>query len=586
MGSSGKQGVLLGFWLVAIGATAAIIWHEDQFLAVSGVPIARIARAIKDVNYRGENDIRWKRINAERQGVFDGDRLATGKQSEAMIDFGDGRAAHVGPETNLTLSSIKQASGLTYILALSRGSVSIQKAKVTNPNTKTRFPIIIRSDGRDYLIEPGDERGIQRDESGVKEFIGKRGPKNSSPIAREALAQTKIDVPAAVVASLIGQSPIEPDSEPVQSMPVLEAAPPKSGKAISNPKALAAMPASVMMTSTRPIVSPSPVQSAPVKSDTASQSPAVASGVEFDISGIGREYYSFQSLSGLKGDLGTLRWKEPPAVRAILNGVQSEPAVEFSAASSRKELVLPATGNLRLKLEDFGDLKATTERDGVPCALLSIKGGVKITRGADKPNWIFKGEAREIFVCSYRDSFENLPIAVSIGSLEGSPELTRPRLFNKPSGGNLKFQMILTTPSQLAALMPIIAKNENLRIASTSGMANQGIFIARSGKVVMQLSGSGFNARNVDQLREKIGGDLVFKGSRSALLEATNLTSDELMDLVGRSDAQGRRIYLQKSGNLIPVSRKFLEERREVASFVKSVATQLFTEKVDVIAYK
>lgn len=586
MGSSGKQGILLGVWLVAIAATAVIIWHEDQFLAVGGVPIARITQTIKDVNYRSESDIRWKRINAERPGIFDGDRLATGKQSEAMIDFGDGRAAHVGPETNLTLSSIKQASGLTYILALSRGSVAIQKTKVTNPNTKIRFPIIIRSDGRDYLIEPGDERGIQRDESGVKEFIGKRGPKKSSMIAREAVAQTKIDVPVAVVASLIGQSPVELESDPVQPTAGLEATRIKGGSVASKPNAVPAKAAATISGSTKPVLAPSPVQLAPVKSDATSQSPAVASGVEFDISGISREYYSFQSLSGLKGDLGTLRWKEPSAARAILNGAQWEPAVEFSSASSRKELVLPASGNLKLKLEDFGDLKATTDRDGVPCASLSIKGGVKVTRGADKPSWTFKGEAREILVCSYRDSFENLPIVVSIGSLDGSPGLTRPRLFNKPPAGSLKFQMIITTPSQLAVLMPIIAKNENLRIASTSGMANQGIFIARSGKVVMQLSGSGFNARNVDQLREKIGGDLVFKGSRSALLEATNLTSEQLMELVGRSDAQGRRIYLQKSGNLIPVSRKFLEERREVASFVKSVATQLFTEKVDVIAYK
>jgi hypothetical protein len=102
----------------------------------------------------------------------------------------------------------------------------------------------------------------------------------------------------------------------------------------------------------------------------------------------------------------------------------------------------------------------------------------------------------------------------------------------------------------------------------------------------MQLSGPGFNARNADQIREKIGGDIVFKGSRDAILDAAGITPEQLKEMVNRGDAQGRKIYLHKAGNLLPVSRAFLEERKEVASFVRSVASQLFSEKVEVIAYK
>jgi hypothetical protein len=45
-------------------------------------------------------------------------------------------------------------------------------------------------------------------------------------------------------------------------------------------------------------------------------------------------------------------------------------------------------------------------------------------------------------------------------------------------------------------------------------------------------------------------------------------------------------VYVHRSGTLLPISRDFLEERREVAAFVKAVASQLFVEKVEIIAFK
>jgi hypothetical protein len=588
--------MLIGFWTVAIVATSVLIWHEDRFLAISGVPVAQIARTQKDVNYRGENDIRWKRLSGSKQDIYDGDKLATGAQSSTVIDFGDGRAANVGPDTTLGLSSIKQTSGMTYIIALSKGSVAIQKVSVTNPGIKTQFPIIIRSDGRDYLIEPGDERGVYRDDSGVKEFVGRRQPKPSKIVRPEPPAPAKIDVPAAVVASLINESPVslveqnnvvvapaETTLEEVVPMESVQKVVPKIVPKLGSKKVVKPIVAPVIVAPQ--IASPSP-PSPPVRTEPLIVPNNAGGDTELDFSALSREYYSFQSLMSLRGDLGILRWKESSSARGLINGAQLEPAIELKSGENRKEMLLPRTGTLRLKIEDFGDLKASTDRDGVPCAVLSIRGGSKVSQGFAKPNWVFKGEPREIQICSYRDALENLPLVVSVASLEGGHASQRPKLFPKPSSGNLKFQMTVTTGSQLSALFPIILKNESFRIASTQGMASRGIFIARSGKVIMQLSGPGFNARNADQLREKIGGDIVFKGSRDALLDAAGLTHDQLKEMVSRGDAQGRRIYMHKSGNLLPVSRSFLEERKEVARFVKSVASQLFAEKVEVIAYK
>jgi hypothetical protein len=590
LGFSGKQGILIGFWAVAIVATSALIWHEDRFLAVSGVPVAQIARTQRDVNYRGENDIRWKRIGGSTQKIYDGDKLATGAQSSAVIDFGDGRAANVGPDTTLALSSIRQTSGLTYIIALSKGSIAIQKISVSNPVIKTQFPIIIRSDGRDYLIEPGDERGVYRDDSGVKEFVGRRQPKLSKMARPEPPAAAKIDVPVAVVASLINESPVSlvdqtnvvmaPVEASIKEVVPVESVQQKDVRKLGPKKLVKPIVAPVI--AAPQITSPLP----PVRAEPLPLANNAGGDTDLDFSSLSREYYSFQTLMSLKGELGILRWKESSSARGLIKGAQLEPAIELKSGENSKEMVLPRTGILKLKIEDFGELKANTDRDGVPCAVLSIRVGSKATQGVAKPNWVFKGEPREIQICSYREALGNLPIVVSVASLEGGQASQRPKLFPKPSSGNQKFQMIVTTGSQLSALFPIIFKNESFRIASTQGMASRGIFIARSGKVVMQLSGPGFNARNADQLREKIGGDIVFKGPRDALLDAAGLTHDQLKDMVSRGDAQGRRIYMHKSGNLLPISRSFLEERKEVASFVKSVASQLFSEKVEVIAYK
>jgi hypothetical protein len=102
----------------------------------------------------------------------------------------------------------------------------------------------------------------------------------------------------------------------------------------------------------------------------------------------------------------------------------------------------------------------------------------------------------------------------------------------------------------------------------------------------MQVAGAGFTSASAEKIREKISGDIVFKGSRDALYDGSKLSADELRGMISRSDAQGRKIYFHKSGNLVAVSRGFLEERQEVASFIKSISSQMFTEKVKIVSYK
>lgn len=592
MGSGSKQSVIFGLWLVGLGAVVALLWHEDRFFATIGVPIAIISEAQRDVTYRGEDDIRWKTIGGGGQRVFDGDKLATGPRSKAMIDFGDGRAASVGPNTQMVISSIRQESGLTYIINLSKGSVAIQKNTVTNRQVKSVFPVIIRSGGRDYLVEPGEERGVARDEKGVKEFVGRKPPPRASKSDVEQAPSNlapKISVPTTVVASLIQQTPIAiVGSTPMPNDPFSDAIPASTATPIED---IQPVEAPSEEASTPPSPKKPPVKPAQPKMSQAPVVPvvpvlpsakAVGAEIELDLSSLEREYYSFESLKRIRGEIGLLKWREPVIGSSSL---QWSPAIELKQSGNRKELALPRTGSIMLKLEDFGDLQDVEKKDGIPCSLLELRGGAKVSEPGKKPVWSFAGETRQISICSYKDAIATMPLVVGVSSLEAG-KVRRPQLFKKPGASDLKFQMIVTTPSQFQSLLPLLAASGNFRVASSKGLAPSGIFIGKAGKVVMQVAGAGFTSASAEKIREKISGDIVFKGSRDALYDGSKLSADELRGMISRSDAQGRKIYFHKSGNLVAVSRGFLEERQEVASFIKSISSQMFTEKVKIVSYK
>ena len=574
---------ILGVWLVAVGSTAALLWHQDRFFATSGLPFARISTTTKDVTYRSEDDIRWKPISGSGQSIFDGDKLATGPASSAIVDFGDGRAANLGAETSVAMSTIRQSSGLTYIISLSKGSVAVQKVKISNPKIKSAFPIIIRSGGRDYQIEPGQEKGISRDDKGVREFAGKHRPSKATPVASDnssGAGVSDLKISAAVVEKLIQEVPSNlgagaPDNAALlgsadggnKIAPKVKVSEPKK-----NPPKLPALAA------TRPSV--------PEKAPAPAEMPKVAaSQLELDFSSLGSEYFTFQSLSSVGGEIGILKWREPGNAKILAETQGWSPAVELKSGSNRKEVALPSTGQFTLKVEDFGTLAPAVERDGIPCASLELRGGSKTTQPGKKPMWSFGGEAREIVICSYREAVNKLPLLVSVSSLEAGTA-KRPRIFKKPGVSGLGIQLVLTTPSQFSAILPILIASENFRVSTSQGMSQQGVFVSKSGKAIIQLAGPGLTANKADQIRAAFGADVVFKGSIKAPYDASGLSTEQFKEMVSNSATTGRKLYLLREGSLFPISRSFLEERKEVAAFIKSVSSQLFTEKVDIIAYK
>jgi len=545
MSSVNKAGIWVGIWLVAVTALVTTLWHEDKFFALSGLPIAEVSKANRDVSYRSEDDLRWKSISGESQVVCDGVKIATGRCSNAVMDFGDGRAAHIGEDTSVGISTIRQSKGMTYILTLPKGLLAIKNSSVAREEKgKNRFPIIVRTGGKDFLIEPGQEKGIAKTTRGVAEFKGER---------LKTMTLKKDIVPEPIIVN--EPLPVEIPQLP-PSIPVVEPTPPVL--AVKEP-------------AKEKVVEQKP-QARPLATEV------VGSEIQLT-SQLAPAYFTFDSFASVGSGSFVIEWKEPSSTPSGWR-----PAVEIGSGLATKRIVLKKGGKQQLAWSDFGALKGKTGSDGLPCVKLTIRGGAQI-EGDSTPKWSFKKQTLETVLCSYKDASANVPMVVGVSDLVlDGPGLSG--VFPQRSAEPLKYQMVAATSSQYLALLPLMSRSKFIKILKVPGFSESGMFIAKSGKIVMQLAGAGFNATAADQILSIVGGDFVFKGARSSLYDATQLNVDQLIEWVSNSAQQGKKVYVHRSGTLLPISRDFLEERREVAAFVKAVASQLIVEKVEIIAFK
>ena len=567
-----KKQISLTAWLIAVVAIGVSLFREDQFYALGGVGIATVSQKSRDVAYRSEDDTKWKQISRRDQSLFDGDRIATGPKSSATIDFGDGRVASLGEDTSISISTIRQSGGLIYIVNLPKGTVGIQKSK-RPPIKKTQNVIIVRSSGRDFNIEPGEESGIAKTEKGIVRYKGVVKPKAVAALKPVEFVPLAISVASISVVTAAADLPgAELEYLPAEVVVPASAVPVVTPEVVLvvAPEVLPVLPVVVPKAAVAPKkYRPSVVQVAPVE------------GTEIDLDGSGliQNSYTFQSLSQATGNLGILRWKEQSTKPS-----NWFPAVELVSGETRKKVVLKNRKGEMIDIADFGPLVKSTIKNRLPCAVLGVRGGAKM---ADKTDgaWSFAGKTLEITVCSFRDLKDDVPlkIALSLSKYSGKP---RSGIFSMPSTGELGYQIIVASPSQYLAMLPVMKESEKIDVLATSGMSNSGIYIAKKGAVLMQLTGAKIDSKVADHIREVVAGDLVFKGSRSALYDGSKLSSDELLAWVGENTDRGKSVFFQKDGTLIPISRNFLTERKEVADFVKNLSGQLFKERVEILSFQ
>jgi hypothetical protein len=167
LGNNGTlKTTLMTLWLMAVAGVVAGLYFQDRFFAIDIKAIATLDKKTGPVQARSEGLVRWRDV-AEDQGLFDGDRVATGRSGRSTIGFGPGRQLNMGEDTQVQIRAILQGNGdYAFMITLVRGTVvaNIDESCTGCP------PLILRAGDETFNLASGDRLGVFK-------AIGKRATK-------------------------------------------------------------------------------------------------------------------------------------------------------------------------------------------------------------------------------------------------------------------------------------------------------------------------------------------------------------------------------------------------------------------------
>ncbi len=151
--------ILLLSWLVAVALLLISISMQQNFSARETPIVAEVQQSKGEVLFRGEKRMVWNEAQSGT-GIVDGDRVATGKESSALVKFRDGRTLALGNDSQVIISTITHSdSGLTFLVHLVKGTV-IADSKKTCLNCRD---IVLTSGGQSFVVASGKKEGFIRD---------------------------------------------------------------------------------------------------------------------------------------------------------------------------------------------------------------------------------------------------------------------------------------------------------------------------------------------------------------------------------------------------------------------------------------
>lgn len=152
------------FWVAALTLTIFALLNQDKFFVATDSPIASVVQIQRDVSYRNETDLAWTTA-LESQKFFEGDQLSTGVASTATISFNRDMFVVIGPDSTVSVSTISQRDGLSFVVNIINGAVK----PIISKTSKNR--LIVSSGAKSFNIEPGNSQGFQKLAKGaIQEF--------------------------------------------------------------------------------------------------------------------------------------------------------------------------------------------------------------------------------------------------------------------------------------------------------------------------------------------------------------------------------------------------------------------------------
>lgn len=545
--------VLFAVWASMMIVIIAGLMHEDRFFAISGKPVAYLKTAAKEVTFRTEDDVKWKAVG-QRQGFFDGDRVATGTNSSARVDFGEGRSVDIDQDSIIAISSIRESTGNSFIINLVKGGIK----PVVPPQAK--HALVVMSGTSTFVVEPGEERGFVKPTGGVlREFSGKE--KFPARLVKQQSETEKFILPVSFVAPSIRELPPE-EVDVDLSTPSSEA--------------LTADAAPTPIESIAPTSIPTIMPTLAPKYELTSNSVSIVGD------SLAPMYVTTGALSGpnFAAQAIKVKVKVPTSTPAGFKPFVSLSSGEFKATFAAQNGVAQV-----LVTSEMLQKGAKTNVGPMSCINLELRAGADVSAVGGLGQQAINEKKSETRICSLLTAKEKLPLIIGLTGLQAP--ISDAKLF-PATDRNTKFpiEITVTRASDYIKLLPYIRSASAFKINGTQQMDGDGIFSVDAGKVIAQLDGGGLTPQIADKVMQILGSTFVFKGKRSAIHDASGLDVNGFKNWITQNTAKGLNVYIRAKSTLIPISRDFMEERQEVADFVKKASGTIFLEKVEIIAYR
>lgn len=545
-----QRNLLLGVWVGLVVVVACGLMLEDRFFAIDGKPVAILKSMSKGVTFRAEDDVKWK-VVGKNQGFFDGDRVSTGPGSNANVSFGEGRTVEMAQDTIIAISSIREATGNSFIINLVKGGIK----PVVPDNAK--HALVVMSGTSTFVVEPGEERGFAKPIGGsLREFSAKeKFPAHSKKPEPD---HDRFVLPVTFTAPSLKDLP--PDEPEVLSVSTVIP--------VATPEIVQPTPVVTPKITAKP--SPETTLVAKAKATVKQMLPAIVE------SSVLPSYMTLDQLS----DIAHILEIKVESSKLVAPGYKG--FVQVQSGEVKRELPIQ-DGLAKLKLT--GDLLRVGAKEyigPIPCVRLELNAGIRSDSG-EQAQLNDKGVVTKI--CSLQDAKAKLPLKVGIASVE-APLNDRKLFASTYRVGNYPIQMIVTKSSDYLKLLPYIRTAASFQVSAGAALTQVGIFSVDASKVVCQFGGSGFSPQIADKLMNVLNHSFVFKGNRSAIQDVSALSMDGFKEWISKKTDEGKNVYIRSKATFIPVSRDFMNERQEVAEFVKKASGTIFLDKVEIIAFK
>jgi hypothetical protein len=528
-------------WLLLVGGVAAAIAKQERFFVVSIKPVATLEKKIGGAVARSEGVVRWREL-VTRDGLYDGDMVATGEDGKVRIRLGADRVLTLGESTQVKITAISSSGrDFSFLIKLIRGTASGE----VSSDCSSCGPIIIRAGEETFRVIAGKQLGVSKE-------AGSKPVQKFKPTAPDWAVPPK---PAVEKVAVVSPSFI-------QAAPVV-------------------VPEPVVVKTPRP--APPPV--AVVVPAAPLLTPAMEASVEAPQDGL--DYWTLEPLVSLKTK-GIAYPITLPTARPERG--EWRPRFEVTDAAAKRPSEVPNSGltgkSLYVGLDRALSSATINTRGAIKLYTFGVRGGAAVISGKERGQSM---NTKPIVtrVYSIPAAFDG-PVSIGLDALNERPlDPSTHWLISKQliDVNAAPVGLHLASGNDYANFLPFIRGATRIGLSDQGLVGQTGLFVVRKQEVVAELTGANIDKSVLDKVMLTMNADFIFRGARSALYDVRATSQAALADTIGALLDKGKVLYLMKRNKIYPVSRDFIKTSSEVASFVDTQAMAIFLQSVEIVNY-